>query len=177
MKTTKEIWKDIPDYEGYYQASSLGRVKSLERVVYRSNGRHYIAKERILKAGINRWGYLAVNLSKDGEQKTFKVHKLVAMAFLGHKRCGHKRVVNHIDNDKTNNKVSNLEIVTQRENVFTHYIGTSKYKGVNWNKKLNKWMARIYINGKNIYLGMFTDELEASKAYQNALKEIGGYNG
>jgi len=168
----EEIWKDIKGYEGLYRVSNLGRVKSLKRVVYRSNGHLKTVRERILKAGIDGCGYLIVRLSKDGKGKTFAVHKLVAMVFLNHTPCGHKMVVNHIDNDPANNRVSNLEIISQRENVFTHHIGTSKYKGVCWNKNLNKWMAQINFNGKNIYLGIFENELNAHNAYQNKLKEI-----
>ena len=116
----EEIWKDIPNYEGYYQVSNLGRVKSLKRYVKFMHCNKLI-NERILKGGIGSRGYLVVILSKDKKPKTFEVHKLVAIAFLGHKPCGYKRVVNHIDNNPVNNKASNLEIVSQRENVFTHH--------------------------------------------------------
>jgi hypothetical protein len=168
----KEIFKDIPSYEGYYQVSNLGRVKSLERVVYKSDGRPYTFKERILKEGIDGREYLKVILSKGGKPKTLRIHQLVAISFLGHKPCGMKKVVNHIDNDKTNNRLDNLEIVTQRENAFTHYIGTSKYKGVSWCKSRNKWKAQISLNGKVNYLGSFEKEIDAHKAYQKRLREI-----
>ena len=168
----EEIWKDIPEYEGLYQVSNLGNVKSLKRVVYQSNGHRQTVRERILKAGIDVYGYLIVRLSKYGKLRTFTVHKLVAMVFLNHTPCGMKMVVNHIDNNPTNNRVSNLEIISQRDNSYTHHIGTSKYKGVCWNSARNKWMADIRINGKKKYLGLFENELDASQAYQNKLKEI-----
>jgi len=178
METTKEIWKDIPNYEGYYQVSNLGRVKSLKRVVCRSDGSFHTLKEKLLKASINGVGYLATILSKDGKKKSFKVHQLVAMAFLGHEPCGYKIVVDHVNNDKLNNQVDNLQLTTSRHNVSKDIRrGASKYIGVSWYKNSNKWMASIRINGKQKHLGYFNDELDASKAYQNALKGIGGYNG
>ena len=169
----EEIWKDIPDYEGLYQVSNLGRVKSLKRVVYRSSGYLKTVRERILKAGIDGCGYLIVRLSKDGKGKTFAVHKLVAIAFLNHIPCGLKEVVDHIDNNKLNNKVENLQLTTQRHNSSKDKSGgTSKYIGVHWVSLRNKWMARIRLNGKRYYLGYFENELDAHNAYHNALKEI-----
>ena len=157
-----EVFKDVKGYEGSYQVSNLGRVKSLK-----------FDKEKILKAGVNANGYLQVNLFKDGKCKARKVHQLVAVAFLGHKPCGMKLVVNHIDIDKLNNNVSNLEIVTARENGNKkHLKSSSKYTGVCWDKRDKKWMAYIRINGKLKNLGYFTDELEASNAYQLKLSEI-----
>ena len=155
----KEEFRNIKGYEGMYEASNLGNVKSLK-----------CGKERILKAGVDTGGYCIVNLSKDGEQKARKVHQLVAVAFLGHKPCGMKLVVNHIDIDKLNNNVSNLEIVTSRENSNKKHIkSTSKFVGVSWHKANKKWLAQILINGKLKYLGCFTNELSASNAYQNEL--------
>ena len=168
----EEIWKDIPKYEGLYQVSNFGNVKSLERVIYQSNGHPRTVRERILKAGIDGCGYLIVKLSKDAKAKTFAVHQLVAMVFLNHTPCGMKMVVNHIDNDPANNRVSNLEIISQRQNSYTHHVGISKYTGVCWHKNLNKWMAQIRLNGKRHYLGIFENELDAHNAYQNKLKEI-----
>ena len=174
---TKEIWKDVPDYEGYYQVSNLGRVKSLERLVNDGQDRKRHLKERILKASVSPMGYLHVVLCKDAKTETFSVHKLVAIAFLGHKPCGRIIVVDHIDNDKLNNKVENLQITTQRHNIFKDRKGTSKYVGVCWHKASGKWNAQIQIKGKVNHLGLFDNELEAAEAYQNALKGIGGYNG
>ena len=100
----KEIWKDIPGYEGYYQVSSLGRVKSLERVVGHTRHGEYTLKGKIRKLSLNTQGYLIVRLSNGGIVKTIKVHKLVAMAFLNHEPCGYKEVVDHIDNNTQNNR-------------------------------------------------------------------------
>jgi hypothetical protein len=106
-----EVWKDIPEYEGLYQVSNLGNVKSLDRVD--SIGRK--VKEKFLKTALSSSSYFLVGLFKDGIGKTFNTHKLVAIAFLNHKPCGHKLVVNHINRNRLNNNLYNLEIITARE--------------------------------------------------------------
>ena len=157
-----EEFRNIKGYEGIYQVSNLGRVKSLK-----------CGKERILKAADNGHGYGIVTFLKDGERKMRTVHQLVAEYFLGHTPCGFKLVVNHIDFDKTNNKVSNLEIITNRQNTdLKHIKRSSKFVGVIWKKAAKKWMAYIEISGKQKHLGYFKCELSASNAYQTALKEI-----
>jgi len=109
----EEIWKDIKNYEGYYQVSNFTRVKSLERLV--KNGKsERLVKEKVLKPSL-RNGYLAVSLSKEGELKTFKLSRLVAKAFIPNP--DNKPTVNHIDGVKTNDIVSNLEWNTHSENI------------------------------------------------------------
>ena len=104
-------------------------------------------------------------------QKTKRVHKLVAIAFLSHKPSGRTMVVDHKNNDKTNNNVSNLQIITQRENLSKDKKGgSSQYTGVSWSKPAEKWVAHININYKLKYLGVFESELDASTAYQTELK-------
>ena len=123
-----EIYKDVIGYEGVYQVSNLGNVKS-----YRNS------KERQLKLVKNYAGYLVVCLSINNTKKVRKVHQLVAESFLNHKRCGMELVVNHIDFDKTNNKLDNLEIITNRENSNRKHLKSSSiYTGVYWYKKYNK---------------------------------------
>ena len=106
-------WKDIPGYEGLYQVSDYGQVKSLERVVWNGKGNR-VLKEKILKPCLSTNGYHQVNLWKDGKMKTFFVHRLVALAFLD---GDHSSTVNHIDECKTNNHVSNLEYLTRVDNI------------------------------------------------------------
>ena len=169
--STKEIWKDIPEYEGYYQVSNLGRVKSLSRLRF-NNGGKFTSKEKILKAGTTD-GYFCVALSKNAKQKTFRVHQLMAMAFLNHTPCGLNLVVNHINFDRKDNRIENLELVTARENANKKHIkSSSKYTGVCWDKSRSKWVSHITIDNKQKFLGYFNCELSASKAYQNKLKEI-----
>ena len=103
----EEIWKDIEGYEGRYQVSNRGNVKSLERTVWNNRGYYKTIQERILKAGKSNTGYLQVALFKDGKAKGYLVHQLVATAFCENPM--RYTEVNHLDEDKTNNKVENLE--------------------------------------------------------------------
>ena len=101
-----EIWKDIKDYEGLYQVSNMGRVKSLERTVW--NGRGYrIIPEKILKGLDNGYGYLFVILCKEGKDKNCRINRLVAQAFLPNP--DNLPIINHKDEDKYNNHMDNLE--------------------------------------------------------------------
>lgn len=160
-----EEFKDIPDYEELYQVSDLGRIKSLNY--------NHTQKEKLLKSCIGSSDYLTVVLSKDKSKKSIRVHQLVAVAFLNHKLCGHTLVVNHINFIKVDNRVRNLEIVTPRENSNRkHLTSSSEYVGVSWNKQSKKWQALIEVEKIKIYLGLFDNELEASKYYENALVAI-----
>jgi len=171
-----EIWKDIPNYEGLYQVSNLGNVKSLSKIVW-SGKVYYKAIERILKPGINSCGYYTVNLWKSQIKKNKTVHQIVSETFLNHIPNGKKIVINHKDFNKLNNHVNNLEIVTMRENSNKkHLKSSSEYVGVGWHKITNKWISRITINRKLIHLGSFVNEHDAHLAYQNKLKLIQNEN-
>ena len=164
----KEVWKSIPNYEGLYEVSSLGRVKSL--------GNDRTRKEKILKPFVTGKyrNYYTLELSKDGIKKTFKVHHLVVLSFLNYIRDKNKDlVIDHINNDQSDNRLENLQIITNRENISKDIKNaTSKYTGVIWDKERSKWRAEIRINKISNYLGRFKTELEAHQAYQNKLKEL-----
>lgn len=118
-----EIWKDIEGYEGLYQVSSFGRVRSLDRSHRMKNGYVRSIKGRVLAQSIKNSGYYKVQLSKDGTQKTFMVHRLVAKAFIPNP--DELETVNHKDENKLNNKASNLEWMNIKDN--TNY-GTHNYR-------------------------------------------------
>ena len=109
-----EIWKDIKGLEGSYQVSNLGRVKSLARVIKRSDNTIQTFKERILKVLPDNNGYSRVSLPIKGKQTKVRIHRLVAIAFIENKE--NKKEVNHIDGIKNNNNVTNLEWCTGSEN-------------------------------------------------------------
>ena len=109
-----EEWRDVVGYEGLYQVSSEGRVKSLERNIPHWRGGERIQKERILKLKTNRYGYLIVGLYAGGKQKMFAVHRLVCQAF--HENLDNKPQVNHLNEDKKDNRACNLEWCTCKEN-------------------------------------------------------------
>ena len=128
--TREEVWLDIPSYEGLYQCSNLGRVKSLDRKVLSTKK---VTFEKVLRGGIrkqqDRVGYKVVTLFKNGNRKTHYVHRLVAKAFIPNPN--NYSMVNHIDESRTNNCVENLEWCTHQENL-TH--GTALARK---NKKLS----------------------------------------
>jgi hypothetical protein len=91
---------------------------------------------------------------------------------MGHEPNGHKMVIDHIDNDRSNNHVSNLQIVTQRENASKNRTGTSKYTGVHWSNWHQKWVAKIVYNKDYIHLGTYDKEIDAHYSYTKALNNI-----
>tara|TARA_R110002073_G_scaffold307882_1_gene477703 strand:- start:41 stop:508 length:468 start_codon:yes stop_codon:yes gene_type:complete len=153
-----EEFKDIKGYEEMYQVSNLGNVKSLAR--------KGCLTDRIMKPSVDAHGYLQIPLRKDGKTKCRKIHKLVADTFLNTEPCGHRLFVKHINKDKSDNSLQNLK------SSHNYTKSSSKYRGVTWSMNADKWKASIRFKGKSRYLGYFTCELEASEAYENALKRI-----
>jgi vacuolar-type H+-ATPase subunit I/STV1 len=167
-----EIWNPIPQYEGYYEVSNLGNVKSIEKIVefnhWITNKRHKkINKEKILKQN-NVRGYKCVCLYKNNIGKFFRVNRLVALAFLGPSDLQ----VDHIDNDKNNNNLNNLQYLSAKENLikskkFRHIIGET---GTSYFKRDNKWRASKTIDGKFYHIGLFDNRQDAYNAVINFTK-------
>jgi hypothetical protein len=152
---TTEIWKDVIGYEGMYRISNLGNVFSLKT-------------NKKLKQSIDSTGYYAVGLTNK-KTKIFRVHKLMAIMFLNHKPLGYKLVIDHINNNKLDNTIDNLQIVTIRENTTKDRKSKTKL-GVSFYK--NKFYVRINFNNRNCYLGRYDDENVASLKYKEALNQI-----
>ena len=142
----KEIWKDIPEYEGLYQISNLGRVKSLR------------GNEKILKQLVNRDGYYVVRIRKNKKRKEYFVHRLIALCFIEYKnnyKCledeknkvfnVNKLTVNHIDKNRLNNNISNLEWCSLRYNV-NYSSNTLKIKPIEKLKKIKKYILKSNID-------------------------------
>ena len=159
----REEWRDIPGYEGIYQVSSFGNVKSL--------GNDKTKKEKLLKPNIDR-GYYKVGLFKNGKKKTFKIHQLVATCFHNHKPNGYEIVVNHIDNNQLNNHKDNLELVSPRYNCSCHKTDAGVSKTPN-----GKYKVQMEINNKYIYLGYFVNKEEGKRMYQLASNNTHLFNG
>lgn len=173
-----EKWTHIKDYERMYSVSDLGRVKSLQRKTFRKLTGWGLHKERILKQTDDGRGYLAVQLNREGKGRTTRVHQLVAVAFKDHTIDGHNLVPNHIDFNKFNNRASNLEIVTARENSnHLHLESVSVFVGVDYEKRRTKrpWRSRIHFEGMKKHLGYFDREQDAAEAYLIALHNIEQY--
>lgn len=176
----QEKWVAIKGYEGIYEVSNLGNVRSCDiicKMDWFVSSPSRIRKGRTLKQTNKDGKYKVVTLSKNNKLKQKYIHRLVAEAFIG--EIGHKMTINHIDYNINNNQVSNLEIITYRDNsihannVINKTNKTSKYVGVYFNKARKKYVAMIRKpNGEKIYLGGFEKEECAAKAYQHKLKEM-----
>lgn len=111
----KEEWRAVPGYEGLYEVSNMGRVRSLDRMVKGGKGSNRLANGIILKPYVSSNGYPTVSLNKDGKARVVKVHRLVAMAFIPNPN--NLPMINHKDECKLNNCVDNLEWCTATYNL------------------------------------------------------------
>ena len=158
MEEVAEV-RPVPGYEGHYEVDTFGNVFSLKR------GRRMQMSPAIAR------GYLRLQIFKDGNFKTMAVHVLVAMAFLDHTPCGHEIEVDHIDQNRLNNRLSNLRTVVQPLNGLNRKVqdrNQSGVTGVIWSKWVKKWIASIRVDWKLIYLGCFADVDEAIEARRGA---------
>ena len=153
-----ERWCKIDEYENY-SVSTFGKVRN-------------DTTKKILKIRIDTHGYYIVNLCKDGEAKTSRIHKLVAKAFLTNPQ--NKKCIDHIDRNPLNNHFLNLRFATHSENAMNkskRSDNTSNYIGVDFDKRSNKYRARYSLNGKSKHIGYYESPQLASSAYQAKIKE------
>lgn len=164
-----EQWKPIKEYEGLYEISNFGRVKSLPR-----NGT--IKNEKILSNEIKKNGYVQISLHKNHKQKSFLLHCLVWDNFGVNLRNGHKLEVDHIDNNKLNNRIDNLQLLNSRQNSIKRQIKRkSIFPGLVYREERKGRIVRweVYIRRK--YLGSSCIESVAALLYQKELIRIGEY--
>lgn len=158
----KEIWKDIENYEGFYQVSNLGRVRSLDRFV-KWRDKKYFVKGKLMKQIIGPWGYPWVSLRKDKTRKSKLVHILVAKAFIPNPL--NLPIVNHKDENKTNAFAENLEWCTQQYN--------SVYNGVQNRKCWDNIVRAVTQYDKNmVKIKDWNSVSEASRYYNIPVTNI-----
>lgn len=167
-KITGEVWKPIKGYEGLYSVSNLGRVKRIEGVAGETNRRQ---PEKILEAVFGARGYYGVNLCKNGTQKSFYIHRLVALAFVPNPN--RLKQVNHKDEDVANNRADNLEWCDAK---YNYYYGTAiARRGLSHNKavlQLNAPQWAPGCKGNEIVCCYKNMEQVAEKGYSpNAVKK------
>lgn len=165
----QENWKDVAGYEGLYRVSDMGRVKSLERIVFKKmygGGVHpYTRKARFRKFDISEDGYCTVELSKNTDKNKFKVHRIVAFTFLPVAQG--KDFVNHIDNDPLNNRVSNLEWCTSAENV-NHSVKQGRHAGI---ENIPESMRRM-VGSKNFSSKLTEDQVIQIRSMKMPQRQI-----
>jgi len=158
MENEIEIWKDVVDCEGLYFISNFGRVRNA-------------TTSKTLKPSLTIDGYLKYSLSKNGKTINGRINVMVARAFIDPDYVKKGLVCDHLDNNKENNFLSNLDIKTNRANILKSIDvskGSSVHIGVSFYKRSRKWKASISGNNKRIYLGTFNTEEEANEAYKLA---------
>lgn len=165
MEQDIEIWKDVVGYEGSYMVSSVGRIKSIDRITNNPLQDNCILKGRIMKQGANIHGYPNSCFCKNNIKKTKSIHRMVAQAFIPNPE--NKPQVNHIDGNKKNNRVNNLEWNTSSENLLhAHRTGLKK------NSDKQRQSARDTFSKKviNIVTGEIFDSVKIA-AEANGIKK------
>lgn len=176
QETSLEVWKDVAGYNGLYQVSNWGNLKSTNHYTFKEIvGKEVLIKGQILKCPINADGYKTIVFSGGGlKKKSNTVHLLVYKTFKN-ANIPKGWEVDHIDNNKLNNRLDNLQLIKCRQNSTKRSMNlhkTSRFTGVSWEGGRGKWQSHIRYNGGNYYLGRYDNEIDAAMAYQKALKEI-----
>jgi len=153
-------WKWIEGYENLYKICKNSDVISYKKY----------EEGKILKPYINSRGYLSVGLCKNKKQKKFRIHRLIAIHFI--ENPNNYQIVDHINGNKTDNRIQNLRWITQSGNMRNSKNWGEYLKGVSFNKKINKFRAQIYIDNKHKHLGYFETELEAYEKYMEKNNEL-----
>lgn len=174
-----EEWKDIPNFEGLYQASTHGRIRSINHIRKNNKGK-YEQKGKILKLNKNPNGYLRVRLSKNGIAKTYRINRLIALTFIPNPE--NKPTVNHINGNKLNNCVKNLEWATNKEQTkHLHSILKIPYSDCHYCHQANK--KKIIRNDGKIYNSLLEAKLDLNnknahitEVCQGKLKKTCGYS-
>ncbi len=165
-----EIWTHIPSFENYYSISNFGNVKSLEREIKLPNGITKNLKSIALKPKMNTKGYLRVILNKNGIRKEYSIHRLMAMTFLNHRDTIKGIVVDHKDNDKTNNNISNLQLITHRENCSKDRKSKLGVRNIRLNK-YNGFEVQLWFENRLKSLGTYKNINEAITVRDNFINK------
>ena len=176
----RKKWVDVPYYEGSYQITKNGYIRSLSRVCTKKDGTLMKVVGRKRTPHINTHGYLALSLYHNGVRKHEAIHRLLVMTFIYGGEIPTGVIVDHIDQIKTNNKLSNLrttDLRVNRMNSDTLANNTSKCAGVFKQSGRKIWSVRISINNKSIFLGSKEKEVDASRLYVLAVENLNQFDG
>lgn len=168
----EEIFRDVKGYEGYYQVSNLGNVISLERTIVKKDGSSFLYKGKNLP-GIQHRGYLKAHLRKNSKETIVYIHRIVWDAFGdGTEIKFPEKIIDHIDQNKLNNRIDNLRIVDVRENSLNK-INNNVYAGTH--KRGFSYSSTIKFKSKKYHLGTFKTPEEANERYLEACNNLDNF--
>ena len=162
----EEIWKEVKGYEGMYEVSNTGKIRSLYPCNYM----------KLLSQMVSTCGYYRVQLYNKNtkEKKKFKVHQIMAITFLGHTICRFKKVVDHINNIKTDNRLENLQIVTNRFNSTKDRTTETGHNNIYFSQSKNylRYRVRFVVDGKIKSFGTYKTIEEAISKKEQILATL-----
>lgn len=175
-----EVWKPIKGYEGLYEVSNLGRVRSLDRVGFQRHWQggqsRYLHKGKVLKPCKRPNGYMCISLKKDGVLKTHSIHRLVALHFIP--RIEGKNCINHLDANPKNNNVSNLEWCTQSENIqyaYDHGTKTPPHQRIIGQYDMDGNLLKVWNSEAEIERKLHVHQANIYKVCSGKRKTAGGF--